>query len=384
MSRGLSKTGWAFSLALVVGCGPLTPSHPADAGADAAVDAGELDAGTFDAGLPDAGLCGGALCPPERITGELIDPWDLVVDDANVYWLEYGLATNGSDGMVMQQAKDTRCLKRDAGCAQDLNTRYYGRQRVETMTLAQGELCWTEGYDYARDVVCQSLTTRLERTLARNQAYATEPTSVDGKLLWVNETRASGAGLVSQLALDAPASTVPTIIARRQAPTSVAGLDGSVAWSELGPLLPDGGLSNGAVVASVPGVGLVTVGAAQGSPRSLKACGEALYWVNYSQGLVMRGTLAPDSGVPVVMGQKHPFDVACDATHLFWLNAGVSNNGADGELWQARLDGSEAKVMTQGIALAVALALDDTYAYYIAQGTVTRLDGVIWRMRKHP
>jgi hypothetical protein len=376
MSRSLGRATWVLILAVVGSCGALTPSRP-----DASV---ELDAGTFDAGPPDAGLCGGAFCPPERMTGELIDPWDLVVDDANLYWLEYGLSTNGNDGMVMQQAKDTRCLKRDAGCAQDLNTRVYGRQRVDTMTLAQGELCWTEGYDSARDVVCQSLTTHLERTLARNQAYATEPMSVNGQLLWVNETRSSDAGLVSQLALDAPGGTMPTVIARRLAPTSVTMLGDSVAWAELGPLLPGGGLNVGAVVASVRGVGLVTVGDRQGSPRSLKTCGEALYWVNYSQGLVMRGTLAPDSGVPLVTGQKHPFDVACDATHLYWLNAGLSSNGADSELWQARLDGSEAKVMTQGISLAFALALDDTYAYYIAQGTVTRIDGVIWRMRKHP
>ena len=56
----------------------------------------------------------------------------------------------------------------------------------------------------------------------------------------------------------------------------------------------------------------------------------------------------------------------------------------DGSLWQARLDGSEAKVMAQGIPLAWSLAADDTWLYYIAQGTVTRLEGAIWRMRKHP
>jgi hypothetical protein len=107
-------------------------------------------------------------------------------------------------------------------------------------------------------------------------------------------------------------------------------------------------------------------------------------WANYRDQGVMSATLTPDSGTLLVGGQKRPFQVVCDATHLYWLNSGVSTSGADGELWQARLDGTEAQPMVRGISLAWALAIDDVYVYYIAQGTVTRVDGVIWRMRKHP
>ena len=272
----------------LVGCGPLTPPQPdagsidggssfdaavpmdagiadagiADAGvADAGVadagiadagiadagiaDAGIGDAGIGDAGVPDAGLdgggavdagldagstvdagpCDGGFCRPEKITGELIDPWDLAVDGTSLYWLEYGLATNGLDGQLMRQPKNTVCLKRDGGCAVDLNTQFFGRFRVDSMTLAGSELCWTENYANARDVVCQSVVTNAERFVARNQALATEPIAVGGDLLWVNYGTSAAAqdGQVMRKALNLGSTVLPTPIASlRRAPNSVA------------------------------------------------------------------------------------------------------------------------------------------------------------------
>ena len=250
------------------------------------------------------------------------------------------------------------------------------------MTVAGSELCWTEGYANARDVVCQSVVTNAARYVARSQPVATEPIAVGGDLLWVNlgTSAATQDGQVLRKALNLGSAVIPTTIASlRPAPNSVAVAPGHFVWAEAG-LTADAG-----AIAAQPmdGGALFFVATGQRAPLSVIACGGALYWVNYRENTVVRGALAPDSGVVLVNNQKAPFQIVCDATTLYWLNSGVSVNGADGELWQAKLDGSEAAVMVQGISLAWALTLDDDFVYYIAQGTVTRVQGAIWRIRKH-
>lgn len=381
------RAPWLVPLLLVCACGPLSPPKPdggdGDAGLDAGRDAG-MDAGTdagVDAGV-DAGLCGGALCPAEQLTGERVDPWDLTVDDTYVYWLEYGLNTSGLDGQVMRQRKDTVCLHRDAGCADDLNQDLYGRFRVDTLTKAGDELCWTEGYANSRDVVCQSVISKAERLVAQQQPYATKPTSAEGELLWVNQGSSTAAtGQVLRIALSAaPGSPAQVVADQRPSPTSVAVGPGVVVWTELGNAADAGAvwaqpLDGGPALALASGLS---------APYSLVRCGDDVAWVDYVDGTVMRASLAASGATALVSGQAHPFQVACDATHLYWLNAGVSANGADGALWQARLDGGAVLPMQQGIPIAWALAQDDAYVYWLAQGTVTRLNGAVWRMRKHP
>lgn len=383
---------------LLAACGPLSPPRT-DGGPDAAgPDGGAEDAGTGDAGpgdagadagppdageAPDAGPCDGGFCAPERLAAERIDPWDLAVDGTHVYWLEYGLATNGLDGEVNRLPKGAVCLKRDAGCVEDLNTQVLGRFRVDALTVAGDELCWTEAYANARDVVCQGLVSRTERFLARNQPGATRPVAAAGALWWVNygTSAAAADGQVMTKSLSAPAATPPTpVVSMRAAPNTVTVGPTHFAWSEAGPAVGAGAV----LAAPLDGGAPFAVASGQRTPLSVAQCGPggALYWVNDEGNAVMRGALAPDSGVELVPAQRRPFQLVCDGEHLFWLNAGVTANGADGELWQARLDGSEAAVMVRGISLAWALAVDDAWVYYIAQGTQTRIQGEIWRVRK--
>ena len=292
------------------------------------------------------------------------------INDAFEPWLD----------KLMRQAKNSVCLKYDGGCADDLNTQFFGRFRVDSMTLAGEELCWTENYANARDVVCQSVITSAERFVARSQPVATAPIAVGGELLWVDygTSAATQDGQVMRKSLSAPSATAPTVIASmRPGPGSVAVAPGHFVWAETG-------VDAGAVIAQpMDGGALISIASGQRAPASVIACGGALYWVNYSANTIMRGALTAGSGVPIVTNQKSPFSIVCDATTLYWLNSGVSANGADGELWQGKLDGSEAAVMVRGISLAWALTIDDDYVYYIAQGTVTRLEGAIWRIRKH-
>jgi hypothetical protein len=155
---------------------------------------------------------------------------------------------------------------------------------------------------------------------------------------------------------------------------------GHVAWAEAGSSTDAGAIWAAPLDGGAPFV----IAAGQRTPLSLIACAGALFWVNYRDASVMRGALTPDSGVQLVGQQKGPFQVVCDGERLFWLVEGVSATGADGELWQAALDGGGAVAMVRGIPIAWALALDETWVYWIAQGTVTRLEGSLWKMRKRP
>ena len=261
-----------------------------------------------------------------------------------------------------------------------LNTRFSGRFRVDTLTMASDELCWTENYASARDVVCQSVITNAARTVASNQPAATEPIAVNGELWWVNYGTSAAAqdGQVMHKGLTATGAPTASI-SMRAAPNSVAVAQGNVVWAEAGT-----NVDAGTVMAMPVGGGTpVVIASGQRTPLSVIECGGALYWVNFRDNAVMRGTLAAGSGVAIVTNQKAPFQIVCDGTTLYWLNAGVSTNGADGELWQAELDGSKSAVMVQGISLAWALTVDDAYVYYIAQGTQTRIAGEIWRIRKN-
>lgn len=363
----------------VTGGGVATGGGGMTGGGDGTTGGGAATGG--GSAVPDAGICGGNFCAPEMVAAQLIDPWDIAVNGTHVYWLEYGLATNGLDGQLMKLAKNTTCLQRDAGCSEDINTYFQGRFRVDSMALTPDELCWTEHYHYARDVVCQGLVTYAERYVARNQPIATEPVFANGALFWVNQgtTGAASDGQVQRVSLTG--TPTPTSIAtNRPYPNAVAVFDDHWVWSENGVTAADAG----AVWAQpFDGGSAFAIATQQRSAISVVRCNDRPYWLDFRAGTVMRGDVGADSGVVLVTGQKTPFQVVCDDRNLYWLNQGVSANGADGELWQADLDTGNAALMVQGISLAWALAVDDTHVYYIAQGTQTRINGIIWRIRKH-
>lgn len=371
---------------------PVVDSGTPDSGTPdgGAADAGEPDAGTPDAGEPDAGVmtvdagpCDGGFCAPELLAAERVDPWDLAVDDGYIYWLEYGLATNGLDGEVDRLAKGTTCLHRDAGCVEDLNFDFLGRFRVDTLTVAGENLCWTEWYAEARHVVCQSLVTNGERTMAVDQPAATRPFVVGDALYWVNQGTSAAAsdGQLQRLSLSAAQGTSPTtLVDHRPFPGSATVAQEHLVWTELGVT------SDAGAVWALPldgGPAFALEGQLR-APLSVQRCGplEQVRWVEFREGTVKGGALSPDSGVLLVTGQQRPFQLACDDTYLFWLNAGVSATGADGSLWRARLDGTGAEPMVRGIPYAGAMAIDAQYVYYLALGTQTRIDGRLYRIRK--
>ncbi len=322
-----------------------------------------------DAG-PDGGSCDGGLCPPEKITGELMDLWDLASDEANLYWLDNGNENAGLFGQLVRQSKSVVCLKADAGCSTDLTPDPQGLFRVDTLTVGNGHVCWTDGQETARDLRCLDTTTNNLTVVARSQAWATGPRWFGTTLWWVDQTD-TGTLQHSDLA------TGPVTFVGRPNPTSVVVTADTVAWTETGVGSP--------AVLSRPlaGGSSTPIAIQQQAPRSLVACGDALVWVDFGKGTVMKGTTAANSGAPIVSNQQRPLNVVCDATHVYWLNAGLSQAGTDGSLWQARLDGTEVLPMVQAIQLAAGLTQDDTYVYFGASGVNTG-SGAIWRMRKHP
>lgn len=57
-------------------------------------------------------------------------------------------------------------------------------------------------------------------------------------------------------------------------------------------------------------------------PWSVTAVGEAVYWVNFKAGTIVRSPLGGGATEVVASGQKNPCAIATDGLNLFWTNRG--------------------------------------------------------------
>jgi hypothetical protein len=367
-------------VAAVSACGSLYSSTPDAGPGDAGFDAG-VDAGEFDAGF-DAGICGGTPCTPElRVRGR-VDPLDLKVNATDIYWLEYGLATNGLDGELNTIAKNQTCLDPDAGCVTDLNMDFFGRFRLESMALTPTDFCWIENYVQTRSVLCQGLVTHSLRTMAINQPYAAH-LSYDGHdLLWVNQRGASssdGDGGVARISANAaPGTAIDFVATTRPIPSTVIGLPSHWVWGEVGI-----GADAGMVIARPRDGGAdVVLARGQKGPYAMVGEGAHVYWSDYGTRAIWSADLsALDAGI-FAATNTDAIDLAIDADALFWVTEGTAPNYADGQLWRIARSGGVAKRLVAGIGITAALDVDEAHVYYIEMGTVTRLDGKIFRVPK--
>lgn len=347
-----------------------------DAGdADSGIADSGTDAGPVDSGTPDAGACAGSPCTPELLVAERIDPYDLAVNATKLYWLEYGLDTAGLDGEINVIAKGATCLRHDGGCVTDLNMDAFGRFRVSTLTLTPDDVCWVEGYEYGRDVFCQGLVTNTLHHLASNQPYASRITWDGADVLWATYDVDGGVLRHRPETGSEPIS----VAAHRPHPVNVVGLRDFWVWGEA-----HGG-NNGFVFALPRDGGSQTVVQdALRSPNALVAVDDhRIAWDDYGAKTLWVADLSTGmaSSAPL-SAATDILAMATDGQALFFVTTGSAPNYADGELWRAELDGSQQRRLVPGIPITASLAVDEAYVYYIAMGTVTRLDGRIYRVPK--
>jgi hypothetical protein len=352
----------AAALALTAGCGFQTSSSD-----DLAPPA-------------DLGACDGP-CKPEILAQNLVLPVDIAVNDTYVYWLEYGPQTQGLEGTVTRVRKSTGCAQADLGCLDLLaNCRF----RLESMTLGPSEVCWIEYYEYARDVMCESLTSGAIRHVAQNQPYADRLATAGLNLVWVTgangPTDGGGAVMGQSIANANPLRQTITYIGGRSRMSSVTAEPNVLYWSEV-TTTSTGGVW--AVALSDGGVRPILQGS--GTPMRVVTFSDYVFWTDLVGGSIMRARKdGSDSPAPIATGRASPLHLAVDASGVYWIDLGTIPNYLDGVVMRADLDGANAAPLAQNIPIGAALALDSDYVYWAQQGTPTAnyTDGAIVRIHK--
>jgi hypothetical protein len=101
---------------------------------------------------------------------------------------------------------------------------------------------------------------------------------------------------------------------------------------------------------------------------AITAHGQQIYWTTPSSDAIW--TKGPSDGFAsqLITGQTNPSEILVDATGVYWLNKGTSNQ-SDGSVMRADLDGMNAKALATGQRFPLNMALDAGHVYW------TTLDG---------
>lgn len=129
----------------------------------------------------------------------------------------------------------------------------------------------------------------------------------------------------------------------------------------------------------------VSIADMQGTPRELaldlqSGVAAAVYWTNYSSGEVMTASI---TGTPALAGtptkvvdmQTKPYGVVVDGATLYWTNG-------DGTVMKAPKAGGIPVVVASGQASPGAITVDSDNVYWINQGSLTKADGAIMKLKK--
>lgn len=129
----------------------------------------------------------------------------------------------------------------------------------------------------------------------------------------------------------------------------------------------------------------VSIATMQGTPRELALdlvgdIATAVFWTNYTSGEVMTAQI---TGTPALAGtpkpvftmQTKPYGVAVDGASLYWTNG-------DGTVMKAPKEGGTPVVLASGQASPGAIVVDSDSVYWINQGSLTKADGAIMKLKK--
>ncbi len=353
----------------------LVDSNVADSGRvdSSAVDSG--DSGITDSAMPvDVGPCGntqtngqncgrcghdclggaceGGVCQPVTLASN-IEPWNLAVDDASVYW------TNPFDGFV------TKADKSDGGNPVTLLSSSAPGMKVLSpfdITLDTTNLYVTDeesGYMLSCALGGCGNNPKALGIVDAGSAGAFK-IATDSTFVYCTDTSSgiwrapkSGAGAATLLGTyTAGGNSSPYDLVVGGAAVYFTNTDGTV------QKLP---VAGGSPM-------LVATALSQGVDIIL-ANGD-LYWTSLvNPGSVESVPLAGGTPTPVAVSQPLPFGIAADANNLYWLNIGPSMQGTDGTVMTCPLTNcASPTVLASGLVFAKSVVVDDVAVYWTTAG----------------
>lgn len=195
-------------------------------------------------------------------------------------------------------------------------------------------------------------------TLAANQSQPIGIAVAGPNVFWTTEASGTADGTV----VTAPVGGgTPTTLASGQgAPYGIAVGDANVYWTNLA--------GNHAVMKVPIAGGTPVVLANATSPWAVAAYGQQVYWTDGDN--VMSATSSGGSATTLASGQAFPFDLAVDATNLYWTNA----RGAGAVLKMKKAGGTPITLVAQ--SGTARLAVDASNVYFTTPGASSN-DGAV-------
>ena len=223
-------------------------------------------------------------------------PQGIALDDTGVYWTQ-----NADNGAIMEIAKSATTggtpvkiadAKSSLAIAVDVTSVYY--------TTAAGELI--------KAPLSGVVAATLQSGLSNPRAIAVDSNNV---YFVLGGSGSDGALMKYAIASSGPAAPLASNL---QAPAGVV-VDATDAYvSSKGGILK---------IALSAGGATVTLGPASGTPDGIAVDDQDVYWVNPSEGTVMKVSKMGGTPVTVASGQKSPHGIVVDSKAIFWTTDGA-------------------------------------------------------------
>lgn len=274
-----------------------------------------------DGGVMKVNKCGGV---PVALATNLSSPSSIAVKLANVYWTDYGDGTVSSvlssEAMGAHNPPFASGQLQAIGIALDASHVYWANHAIEG------------GIFYESLPVTPDDFNSLGGVIDSPEFLAT-----DGQNVYYTTSPSSGLNVIAKVGVPGSATTEVTMLATSpQVPTGIAVDTTYVYWSTKSDAdagtqavgMQDAGTQNGQVLRiPITGVGLPTTLAEGEDARGAALDADYFYWVNPSNGTVMKVPLeGGDGGIVVASDQPAPVWVAVDDSGIYWVNG-------DGKLW---------------------------------------------------
>jgi hypothetical protein len=367
---------------------------PGEPGADASLD--KADAAPADAAPKCAGVdirsssdhcgscghsclggaCAAGLCKPVTMARDRFRVSDLGKLGTYVYIVEQG--SGSADGRL------SRIL--GAACTTPANCLapeplLEGLQSPSGLALSPTDAFVTRGTSVGQVVRFALNGATGNRVFASDETFPTRavyvPVFGSERLIWLQS------GAAGALRAKETTSAMPSLViaGARANPADIALRETTICWSESG----DSNLTqDGRVYCSdITGQNIKTIATTQSSPRGLAIDGTFVYWANRGNGTLNRRRLDLSARTEELQsGLDNPVSVAVAADRIVWLESGAEPDYKNGRLRTSDKFGKALRTLAEGETWPTRMIVDETAAYYLLRGTVSKdyKDGEVRRI----